>query len=299
MLQEIISGLKNKVKYRIWLISDLQQSIPQNAKLCLSTAVEDFHQLKMPCNQIWYLGDAVEGQNLANIEEMAQMQIKMLNSFNVPVRYVLGNHDFDYFRSSKDTCCKITVPFYERILKETNWLSIESYDSFYFFEHMKDFSVLFLSDHANVEGSWFTTHGVVHGNADKYPYTPNTYAELNTYVQNLNKPVITVSHYAFSGGNRPSQLQDRLLPLPENVKMHFYGHAHIGDKQWAGKDCYRKLACVDDQNIPQINISSLENRRGNAVRSALLEVYEDISFGIYFRNHSEKKWEEYYFLNKA
>ena len=80
------------------------------------------------------------------------------------------------------------------------------------------------------------------------------------------------------------------------MKLHFYGHAHIGDTAWAGKDCFKKISCVDNQNIPQIDIASLENIRGNAVRSAFFEIYEDENYAVLFRNHSEKKWEEIYIV---
>lgn len=297
MIEKIIDNLKENVKKRIWIISDLQQSIPENARRCLTTAAEDYMSLSTQCNSIWYLGDAIEGRDLKHIAEMAQMQVDMLGSLNIPVRYVIGNHDFDYFKSLEPKPDKIVIPFYDYINKTENWKSIGSTNSFYFIEDIGNYSVIFLSDHAESSGSWFTTHGVIHGRAVDYPYGAEAYESLIKLISSMAKPVITVSHYAFSGGNRPSELQDRLLPLPGNVKVHFYGHAHIGDKQWAGKDCYRKIACIDNQSIPQINVSSLENRRGNAVRSVFLEIYNNNSLGIYFRNHSNKKWEEYFLIN--
>ena len=91
---------------------------------------------------------------------------------------------------------------------------------------------------------------------------------------------------------RPSRLMDQMMPLPGNIKLHLYGHAHIGDAAWAGKDLYRKIACVDDHPIVQADIASLEDGRGSAIRSALLEIYADHSLGLFFRNHSVKRWEE-------
>lgn len=296
MVEKIIDTFKQDVKHRIWLISDLQQSIPENAERCLSIALGDYNTLSMPCSRIWYLGDAVEGNDLNHIAEMTQMQVEKLKLLNIPVKYVLGNHDFDYFRSLTNEANKMIIPFYDNITKIDNWESIPSSDSFYFTEDMGDFMVVFLSDHGNKDGEWFTSHGTVHKNNLDYPHSIDAYRSLVELISSTSKPVITVSHYSFSGGNRPSELQDQLLPLPQNVKIHFYGHAHIGDKKWAGKDCFRKIACIDNQAISQVNVSSLEDRRGSAIRSVILEVYNNNRFGIYFRNHSEKKWEEFYLV---
>ena len=132
-----------------------------------------------------------------------------------------------------------------------------------------------------------------------YPYTTEHYLALNEQIRKLDKPVITMSHYAFPGGNREAPLFKQLLPLPENVRMHFYGHAHIGDAEWAGKDCYRKLSGVDDQAIMQVNVASLENYRGTAVRSVLVNVYEDDEIGILFRNHSSHCWDDFLIVRKG
>ena len=50
---------------------------------------------------------------------------------------------------------------------------------------------------------------------------------------------------AFCGGNRASEHLSTLLPLPHQVKIHFYGHAHIGDYAWAKENAYRRISCVD------------------------------------------------------
>lgn len=297
MIDKVLSQLRDKVKQRIWIFSDLQQSIPENAKRCLETAYNDFKSLDMQCNMAWYLGDAVEGHSLEFLKEMSHMQIDTLNKLNIPIRYVLGNHDFDYYRYHKESLDRIEAPFYKAVKEVDNWKTTEDLSAFYFTEDMSDFAVVFLSDHGDYNGSWLTTHGEIHGDVSQYPYEMNAYLQLKREIEDFNKPVLTVSHYAFAGGNRPSNLLSGILPLPLNVKLHFYGHAHIGDKQWAGKDCYRKVSCVDDHNIPQVNVSSLEDRRGNAIRSVILEVYTDNSVGIYFRNHSAAKWEEYLWIN--
>src|SRR3954447_7069314 len=95
LIDNILQSVRGQVLHRVWVISDLQQSIPAEAQRCLTTAVNDFRSLNLPIEQIWYLGDAVEGAQLDHLEEMAAMQVEMLALFGVPLRYVLGNHDLD------------------------------------------------------------------------------------------------------------------------------------------------------------------------------------------------------------
>src|SRR5437762_1995727 len=102
MIGDLLQSLRPHVLHRAWVISDLQQAMPANARRCLTAAVEDFRSLRLPIEQIWYLGDALEEANLAHLEEMAAMQVEMLGSFGAPLKYVLGNHDFDYLRRTGD-----------------------------------------------------------------------------------------------------------------------------------------------------------------------------------------------------
>ena len=81
--------------------------------------------------------------------------------------------------------------------------------------------------------------------------------------------------------------------------MHFYGHAHIGDEVWAGKDCHRKIAAVDGQPLMQINVASLENYRGTAVRSVIVEWYDTQEIGVLFRNHSGHCWDDYLIVREG
>src|SRR5690242_6628006 len=79
MISSALRALRPSVAHRVWVISDLQQSIPTEARRCLTTAVEDFRSLDLlPIDQIWYLGDAVEGANLQHLEEMSAMQVDVL-----------------------------------------------------------------------------------------------------------------------------------------------------------------------------------------------------------------------------
>ena len=95
MIEQLVGMLHEKARNRLWLISDLQQSIPENATMCMKTAVDDFKRLTLPCQYIFYLGDAVEGHDRAYIEEMTGMQFEKLDPLGVPVVYIIGNHDFD------------------------------------------------------------------------------------------------------------------------------------------------------------------------------------------------------------
>ena len=291
MIPTLLQAARPHVRHRVWVLSDLQQSIPSEATRCLSTAVEDFRALDLPPEQIWYLGDAVEGTNLPHLEEMAAMQVRVLSSFNVPLRYVLGNHDFDFLRQDKGASGRTAI-FREAVLKVPTWRTTDSIESFYFLDKIGDYTVLFLSDHAHPQNRWASTHGLVHVDPRLYPHTARDYQALRDQLAAVKGPVITCSHYAFAGGNRPSPLHDLMLPLPPNIRLHLYGHAHIGDAAWAGKDLYRKIAAVDDHPIVQCDIASLEDGRGSAIRSAVLEIYHDGTLGLYFRNHTTQRWEE-------
>ena len=50
-----------------------------------------------------------------------------------------------------------------------------------------------------------------------------------------------------------------MMPLPENFRAHFYGHAHIGDGHWAGENLYRQIAGTENSPVCQFNISSLDH----------------------------------------
>jgi hypothetical protein len=291
MIPTLLQAARPHVRHRVWVLSDLQQSQPAEATRCLSTAVEDFRSLDLPPEQIWYLGDAVEGANLPHLEEMAAMQVEVFSAFGVPLRYVLGNHDFDFLRHDGGASGRGAI-FRDAVLKVPTWRTTESLESFYFVDSIGDYTVLFLSDHADPRNRWVSTHGLIHGDPLLYPYKVRAYEALRDQIATVNGPVITCSHYAFAGGNRPSALHDLMLPLPANIRLHLYGHAHIGDAAWAGKDLYRKIACVDDHPIVQCDIASLEDGRGSAIRSAVLEIYHDGTLGHFFRNHTTMRWEE-------
>jgi len=290
-------ALAESVTARVWIISDLQQSDPQRAERCLMTAIDDFRALGLSCQQIWYLGDSVEGHDLARLHATADMQHAMLAALDVPVRFVLGNHDFDYTRKHSPTSAP-AVPFYERVRQTISWRTISHVEEFYFLDELAGHQIVFFSDHADPSGRWVSTHGQVHGEAALYAHDRERYRSLSEQIAASGKPCIIAAHYAFAGGNRPSALMDQMLPLPANVRLHVYGHAHIGDSQWAGKDCFRKIACIDGQPIPQVDIASLENYRGSGTRSAFLEFYNDGSLGVLFRNHDLRQWTDIFLTGR-
>jgi hypothetical protein len=295
VISSVLKSLQSQVLHRVWVFSDLQQSVPAEARRCLTTAVEDFRGLALPVEQIWYLGDAVEGTRLDHLEEMAAMQVEALSAFGAPVRYVLGNHDFDFLTRDKGASGRTAI-FRDAVQKTPGWRTTESIESFYFIDRIGDFTLCFLSDHADPRGRWISTHGTVHGDQRLYPHNAQAYQRVRDELAAAG-PVIICSHYAFAGGNRPSELHNLMLPLPANVRLHLYGHAHIGDAVWAGKDLYRKIAAVDDHPIIQCDIASLEDGRGSAIRSMVLEIYKDRSLGLFFRNHSTRRWEEHLLLD--
>ena len=84
------------------------------------------------------------------------------------------------------------------------------------------------------DGSWWASYGEVYG--DGYPYCSDSYDKLRSLICNYKGSIITASHYAFPGRQRPNDLIKQLFPLPGNVRFHLYVHAHIGDMVW-NKEC--------------------------------------------------------------
>lgn len=281
------------VKHRLWITSDLQQRYPDRARYCMTKAMDDFVSLNMPVEAVCYLGDATEGDDPAFIEEMAEMQYQQFKRVPAPKYYTVGNHDFDFFRERHDELQGMCIPFAAYMADKPDWVVPSDWKKLHYIRDMGDYALCFLTDHADPAGRWYTTHGEVRGDAEAYPYTEEDYQKVMEEVSQLGKPVLTLSHYSFAGGNRAAALFDRFLPLPANVRMHFYGHAHIGDAQWAGKNCHRKICGVDNQPLIQINVASLENYRGSAVRSVIVEWYDTDEIGVLFRNHSSQCWDDY------
>ena len=52
---------------------------------------------------------------------------------------------------------------------------------------------------------------------------------------------------------------------------------------------------MDYHDIPQLNVSSFENVRGDKCRSVLLHIYEDGQMGVFWRTHDDHRFCEAYF----
>ena len=284
-----------RAKHKIWILSDLQQSNPDYAKECLDISMADYEQMGRPADMIWYLGDSVEGNDREHLLKMCAMQEEAFGKTGLPLCYTMGNHDMDYARTQTDSA-KPYLPFYEMVKRHEGWYTAPACDCPYFKVPLGDFVIYFFCEHIAEDKSWWT-HGFVLGKKENYPNQP-LFERIREEMARENKPIITASHHSFLGGNRESELFSSILPLPENVKIHFYGHAHIGDYDWAKENAYRRIAWVDWHDIPQINVSSFEHIRGKKCRSVFLHIYEDNSFGIFFRNHDDHVFSECYFPAK-
>lgn len=284
-----------RAKHKIWIFSDLQQSNPENAKECLDVSMKDYYFLGAPADMIWFLGDCVEGCNKEHLLAMCEMQEKVFMETGIPLCYTAGNHDLDYARCGNSG--DVFIPFYEMAKKHSDWYVASSYTDPYFKVSLGDFKIYFFTDHIDANKLWNTTHGEIHGDANAYPHI-QALQKIREEMEEDSCPIITASHYSFAGGSRPSELFNNIMPLPQNVKMHFYGHAHIGDFLWAGDRPYQRISWMNNHDIPQINVSSFEHIRGNKCRSVFLHIYEDQSCGIFFRNHDDHVFTECYFPSK-
>lgn len=285
-----------RAKHKIWIFSDLQQSNPAYAKECLDICMADFEEMGSPADMIWYLGDSVESANREHLTAMCDMQEQAFVKTGLPLCYTMGNHDLDYVRNHRDE--PVWLPFYEMVKKHDNWHVAEDFTKPYFRVELGEFLIYFFCDHMAPDHSWMTSHGEIHGNVEDYPHA-DVFEQIRNEIKAEGRPVITASHYAYPGGNRESDWMGKLFPLPEQLKIHFYGHAHIGDFVWAKKDAYRRICWTDWHDIPQINVSSYEHIRGQKCRSVFLHIYEDQSFGIFFRNHDDRVFSECYFPAKG
>ncbi|MGI6264160.1 MAG: metallophosphoesterase family protein [Acutalibacteraceae bacterium] len=294
MYDELYALSRARAKQKIWVMSDLQQRDPAKARECLDVSMADFFAMDHPADMIWYLGDAVEGQDLGHTEAMAAMQEEAFASTGLPLCFVMGNHDLEYAWDVQKPGDALRFPFHERVRRHPGWHTTARYTDWYFRLEVGEYAVYFLSDHMDAGHRWAFIHGTVWGDESAYP-DPDAADRLRERMAADPRPVITVSHYGYHGGNRASERQSRLFPLPKNVRLHLYGHAHIGDFAWAGADAWRRISWVNWHDIPQIEVSSFEHIRGQTCRSVFLHIYEDGGFGVFFRDHDHRRFTEAYF----
>ena len=130
-----------------------------------------------------------------------------------------------------------------------------------------------------------STHNRISFGKEYYPYGDDHFAGIRKEIVNHLGPVITAGHCAFPGGNRDTYLTGKIQPLPLNVRLHLYGHSHIGEYSCPQERAFCQISWIDWQDIPQIDVASFENYRGSFCRSVFLQIYEDDSLGVFFRNH--------------
>lgn len=292
MYQYLYEESCRRAKHKVWILSDLQQGKPENTRRCLESGISDFELLGRPAEQIWYLGDAIEGDDPARLRAMCQLQEDAFAALNLPLCYATGNHDFDYSRRHTEDAP--WLPFWQMVHDHPGWHTTDSYEDFYFRTTLGDYPIYFLCDHIARDNSWVSMHSRLFPQDAAYPHTQADVDALRAQIAAENHPVITAAHYGFSGCNRDHEMMDRLFPLPDNVALHFYGHSHIGDIMWGRENVYRRISWIDWHDIPQIDVSSFENVRGEHCRSVLLHIYEDGAMGVFFRNHDARCFTEAY-----
>ena len=293
-LDEVFRNAGKDAQHRFWLFSDLQQSEPERAERYFKAAVADFCQLDSGAEAICSLGDATEGADPDKLKIMIDMQIRELDVLRLPVYHCLGNHEFDYYRKLVQEGKTPRVPFFEAAKEKPDWHTAPSFSDFWFSKEYPEFTMLFLSGHAAADGSWQAQHQILPDTPD-YPYTQEVWDQLKERFADTGKYVFTFAHCAFPGGNRPSEILARMLPLPKNFRAHFYGHAHVGDARWVGEDLYRQISGTLNSPVCQFNISSLDHWRGTTVRSAFFDYYGDGEYGVFFRDHLNHRWEQCFF----
>jgi len=192
---------------RFWLISDLQQGSPKYAEKYFTAAMRDFHEVGTEIDGICYLGDAAEGINMDDLKIMIDMQIAGLESLNVPIYYVMGNHELDYYRWCRQQKIRPFIPYYEAVRGRKLWHVIPDQETFWFAQEMPEFTMLFFSDHAAKDGSWCATHQGFPPEPEYslYPHKKEAWQAVRDRFAKTGKPVFTFAHCAFPGGNRPSQ----------------------------------------------------------------------------------------------
>lgn len=281
-----IRATYRKPDYRVWVIGDLQY--PDLAERCLTKAISDIESLDLSVDEVWYLGDSATSR--FDGDPWQSPEVQLLEDFDVPVRFVMGNHDVE--RICVDG--QPAVPMHTVVQAKADWRTTDSVADIGFIDHLGEIPVVFLSDHVAEDGSWCAHHGEHrHGSPSTYPYTKQDYQAFFAKPTAREVPIIVAGHNAFAGGNRPAALQDWFLPLPACVSVHLHGHAHIGDTDRLAHP-YRTISYVQDQSIPQIDIASLEDRRDPLIRSAILEVATGTSLAIHLRDHTNREWLEHY-----
>ncbi|TVR45426.1 MAG: hypothetical protein EA402_04460, partial [Planctomycetota bacterium] len=278
---------------RVWAIADLQQGMPSMIEECLRYGVEDIAALDLGLDAIWYLGDATEGKRSAVVNESVAIQQQLLGSLQVPVRFIMGNHDLDCARNQSPGEAPI-LPMWQAVAQDPQWRTTDTPQDFFFLEEHGPWLVVFLSDHIAADCSWLVSWNDILGqHPERYPHHHSAWQALRTRIAAWDGPVILAGHYAFPGGTRGGNLDSlhaRLMPFSPNVGLVLHGHAHLGDFAYGHEQCYRRMSYVDYHDLAQVNVSSLDRTRGSQSRSAIIDLHADHSISIWFRDHEDRCW---------
>ena len=138
---QIRASVVEQVRHRVWIISDLQQSDLAIARECLTAACQDFKDLQMPREQIWYLGDSVQGNDETVLRQMVEMQIELLQALDTPLIFTCGNHEFDPYYPQMDKLPltgddELKIISRELFSKVPGWRTSENLSDFYFTDRL-------------------------------------------------------------------------------------------------------------------------------------------------------------------
>ena len=288
---------KSKAKHTIWVFSDLQQSLFENAKKCLDICMEDYTLLGKPAEMLWYLGDSTENRDLDALYKMTELQENAFGSLGVPLCYATGNHDYDYAEYCyRNGIRDFKMPFYEMVQKHPGWYTTKDSEDTWFRITLGNFAIYFFCDHIAHDNFWCSTHNRVRWGGEVYPYGDEHFASIRHEMEKEQQPhIITAAHCAFPGGNRDTYLLGKIQPLPLKTRMHIYGHSHIGEYKCPKERIFSQIQWVDWQDIPQVDVASFENIRGSYCHSVILQIYEDDTMGLFFRNHDEHRFMSAFF----
>lgn len=296
IFDELYDSCKKRVKQTVWVFSDLQQARYDDAKRCLEMSLEDYELLGRPADMIWYLGDSTQSANFPELERMADLQIGAFERLGVPLCYATGNHDYDYSEACHQTGEPFSMPFYDAVRRHDTWFTTKNCDETWFKIPFGNYTVYFFCDHVARDNSWCSTHNRFRYGGENYPYGAEHFAGIRRDMENCSSPnLITVSHYAFPGGNRDTGLLSLIQPLPLNVRLHLYGHSHVGEYKCPKERIFSQIQWVDWQDIPQVDVASFEDVRGSFCRSVILQIYDDDTLGLFFRNHNEQRFYSAFF----
>ena len=284
-------------RHTIWVFSDLQQAHFEDAKRCLDICMNDYVRMGCPAGMIWYLGDSTEGADLSALEKMTELQENAFGSLNIPLCYATGNHDYDY----QEYCYRHQIPnprmpFWEMVRNHEGWMTTKDCEETWFSTEVGNYTVYFFCDHVAGDNSWCSTHNRIRYGAECYPYGDEHFAGIRRHMEACPSPyLITAAHCAFPGGNRETELLGKIQPLPLKTRLHLYGHSHIGEYTCPKNRIFSQIQWVDWQDIPQVDVASFENIRGAYCHSVFLQIYEDDSLGLFFRNHDEGRFVSAFF----